>query len=114
MAEEVALKQAIKKIEVLEQKLRGYEEDAQMRAYYALKRIVNAQVDYINAFEINTHIGADPKTDKVYERAEKIWSGIKDLVVDLNSLKVEVKATDDEEIDLKRPGSFLDHYADGN
>ncbi len=101
-----------KKIEVLEQKLRLYEGDGEMRAYYALRRIVNAQVDYINGFEINTHIGSDPKTDKVYDRAEKLWSGLKDLTSDLVALKSIVKATDVEETDLpKTPTSFLDANA---
>ena len=101
-----------KKISVLEQKLRLYEDDGPMRAYYALKRIVNAQVDYINAFDINTHIGSDPKEDKVYERAEKLWKGLRELTSDLNALKAEVNATDNEKEDLKRgAGSFLDIHA---
>ncbi len=101
-----------KKIEVLEQKLRLYESDGEMRAYYALRRIVNAQVDYLNEFDIKTHIGADPKTDKVFDRAEKIWSGLKDITSDLIALKSVVKATDNEESDLpKTPTSFLDANA---
>jgi hypothetical protein len=99
-----------KKIEVLEQKLRLYEQPGEMRAYYALRRIVNAQVDYLNGFQIETHIGADPKEDKVYDRAEKIWKSLKELTADLQSLKTIVKATDDESVDIRRP--FVDMIAE--
>jgi hypothetical protein len=89
--------------ELLKKKLSLFENDATFRGYYALNRIVNAQVDYMNAFDITTHIGSNAKDgDKVYERASKMWEGLEGLITSLNKLKTELSVSGDEEKDKKK------------
>jgi hypothetical protein len=86
-------------IEFLEKRLAWYEKDATYRGFYALNRIVNQQVDYLNQFELAKEIGVSPKDDKVYDRAKGIWEGLKTLIGDLNALKTELGLRDEEEYD---------------
>jgi hypothetical protein len=89
--------------ELLKKKLSLFENDAVFRGYYALNRIINAQVDYINSFDITHHIGTNAKDgDKVYERASKMWEGLEGLITSLNKLKTELSVSGDEEKDKKK------------
>lgn len=98
-----------KKVSVLEQKLRTYELPGDLRAYYTLNRILNEQLDYLASFTIKTHIGSDPKEDKIYDRAKAIWESLRELTEDVNALKGTTGATGDEEKDMAaRKSTFLD------
>ena len=99
MADEVKILQD--QVRALEQKLADYEKESPKRGYYALNRIVNIQIDYINSFEIKAHIGADPKEDKTYERAMKICDGLENYIMALIRLKDALGLTGKKEIDLK-------------
>lgn len=86
-----------KQIDVLEKKLALYEKDATYRGFYALNRIVNQQVDFLNQFDLKHEIGQSPKDDKVYDRAKGIWESFKTLVADLKSLKSDLGIDDEEQ-----------------
>lgn len=91
-----------KKVSVLEQKLRLYENDGTIGGYYALNRIVNQQTDFLNKFSLDAEIGGDPKLDKKYDRAEKIWDKFGGLIRELDTLRVELKITGSEDRDVKK------------
>jgi hypothetical protein len=99
MADEV--EEFKKKISVLEQRLALYETDAIYKGYYALNKIVNQQVDVLNAFNLKHELSSDPKADKIYDRTKAIWEGLKGMIVDLNALKVELRLSGDEDKDKK-------------
>ena len=109
MADEI--KDLQQKVSVLEQRLALYEKDASVRGYYALNRIVNLQVDYVNSFDIKSNIGKDPKEDKTYDRAKGIWEGLEPMIMSLAKLKETLKLTGDESRDSKRV-SFTDRLAE--
>jgi hypothetical protein len=90
-----------KKVAVLEQKMQRYEKDAVYRGYYALNNIVNQQIDILNSFKLKDEIGSNPKEDKQYDRVKGIWEGLKGMIVDLNSLKTDLKISGDESKDNK-------------
>ena len=94
-------KELKQKIDVLEKRLAWYEKDATYRGFYALNRIVNQQVDYLNKFNLEKEIGQSPKEDKVYDRAKGLWESLKTIIGDLNSLKVELGLRDEEEVERR-------------
>lgn len=95
------VKELKQKIDVLEKRLAWYEKDATYRGFYALNRIVNQQVDYLNKFNLADEIKNNPKDDKVYDRAKGIWESFKTLIGDLNSLKADLGLRDEEEIERR-------------
>lgn len=97
MPEEKELQNRIK---VLEAKLTDMEKivkDPSKRGYYALNKILYQQIEYLENFNIKEQIGADPKQDKIYDRAKGIWEGLKTMILDCRSLKSELKIPNDEE-----------------
>lgn len=89
-----------KQIKVLEQKVSEMEKiikDPSKRGYYALNKILYQQIEYLENFNIKDSIGADPKQDKVYDRAKGIWEGMKTMILDCRTLKSELKIPNDEE-----------------
>lgn len=98
MPEEKELQNRIK---VLEAKLTDMEKivkDPSKRGYYALNKILYQQIEYLENFNIKEQIGADPKQDKIYDRAKGIWEGLKTMILDCRSLKSELKIPNDEEV----------------
>jgi hypothetical protein len=86
-----------KQIDVLQKKLALYEKDATYRAFYSLNRIVNQMVDYLNGFDLSAEIKANPKEDKIYDRAKGLWESLKTITSDLKALKTELGLNDEEE-----------------
>jgi hypothetical protein len=95
-----------KKIKVLEQQLSEKEriiKDPAKRGYYALNRILYQQIEYLENFNLKEQIGADPKQDKIYERAKGLWEGLKTMILDCRTLKGELKIPfDEEEKEIKK------------
>lgn len=98
------VKELQKKIKVLEQQLSEKEKiikDPSKRGYYALSRIIYQQIEYLEKFDLKTQIEGNPKDDKIYDRTTKIWEGMKTMILDLRSLKQELKiSSEDEEKEL--------------
>lgn len=93
-------KELEKKVKVLEQQLAEKDKiikDPSKRGYYALNKILYQQIEYLENFNLKEQIGADPKQDKVYDRAKGIWDGLKNLILDCRALKSELKIPIDEE-----------------
>lgn len=99
-------KELEKKIKVLEQRLTEYEKiikDPARRGYYALNKILYQQIEYLEGFNLKEQIGADPKQDKIYERAKGLWEGLKIMILDCRTLKGELKIpVDEEEKEIKK------------
>jgi hypothetical protein len=97
MADEKELE---KKIKVLEQQLAEKEriiKSPDKRGYYALNKILYQQIQFLEDFNLKEQIGADPKQDKIYDRAKGIWEGMKIMILDCRALKSELKIPNDEE-----------------
>jgi hypothetical protein len=93
-------KELEKKIKVLEQQLTEKDKiikDPAKRGYYALNKILYQQIEYLENFNIKEQIGADPKQDKIYDRAKGIWEGLKTMILDCRALKSELKIPFEEE-----------------
>lgn len=98
------VKELEKKIKVLEQQLAEKEKiikDPSKRGYYALSYVVYQQIEFLEKFNLKTAIAASPKEDKEYDRAKGLWEGMKTMILDLRSLKQELKiSSEDEEKEL--------------
>lgn len=89
-----------KQLKTLEQRISEYEKiikDPAKRGYYALNKILYQQIQFLEDFNLKEQIGADPKQDKIYDRAKGIWEGLKTMILDCRALKSELKIPNDEE-----------------
>lgn len=89
-----------KQINALEKKVSEYEKiikEPSKRGYYALNKILYQQIEYLENFNLKEQIGADPKQDKIYERAKGLWEGLKIMILDCRTLKSELKIPFEEE-----------------
>lgn len=94
------LQQLKKKYDALEKKLTEAEKiikDPSRRGYYALQKIMYAQIEFLENFNLKEQIGASPKDDKVYDRANGIWKELPKMILDCRSLKQELQIPADEE-----------------
>jgi len=98
-----------KKVSVLEQKLATYENDPSKSGYFAVKRIVNLQISYLQGFNIKDKIGGKPSEDGTYVRSKDMWESLPDMITKLDALKKTLKIGVEEEKEFaKSNGSFLD------
>lgn len=88
-------------IEQLKKKLEQYEKDPEKRAYFALVRIVNMQVDYLNEFNIKSNIGGKASEDATFARTQTIWENLPKMISSLNDLKTILKIKKSDEDDVK-------------
>lgn len=103
MPDEKELEKAIenlkKQVSVLEQKLALYEKDPVKRGYFSLVNIVNQQINILNQFNLKDEIGSNPKEDKQYDRVKAIWEGLKEMIIDLRNLRIELKISEEDKED---------------
>jgi len=78
-------------VEELKAKLALYEKDPEKRAYFALVRIVNQQVDYLNSFNIKSNIGGKASEDATFARTQGIWEKLPSMITSLNDLKTVLR-----------------------
>ncbi len=98
-----------KKVSVLEQKLATYENDTSKSGYFAVKRIVNLQIAYLQNFSIKDKIGGKPSEDGTYVRSKDMWESLPKMITDLDALKRTLKiGVEEEEKFSKSNGAFLD------
>lgn len=88
-------------VEELKKKLELYEKDAEKRAYYALVRIVNMQVDYLNNFDIKNKIAGKASEDATFARTQGIWENLPKMISSLNELKIALKIKGNDDPDRK-------------
>lgn len=94
------IEELISKIKRLEQQLAEKEQiikDPAKRGYYAYNKILYQQIEYLEKFNLKTQIEGNPKEDKIWERAAKIWEGLKTMILDGRILKQELKISAEED-----------------
>ena len=94
------VKELEKQLRILERQLSEKEKiikDPAKRGYFALNKILYQQIEYLENFNLKEQIGADPKQDKIYERAKGLWEGLKTMILDCRALKGELKIPLEEE-----------------
>lgn len=96
MADEI--KELKQKVAALEQKLALYENDPEKNGYYAFKRILNQQVDYLKGFTIKDKISGKASEDATYARSKDMWESLPKMISDCANLKRELKISPEEDI----------------
>ena len=104
-----------KKVSVLEQKLATYEKDTSKSGYFAVKRIINLQIAYLQNFSIKDKIGGKPSEDGTYIRSKDMWESLPDMITKLDALKktLRIGAEEEKEFEKSNGGSFLDQAVTG-
>jgi hypothetical protein len=82
-------------------KLKLYEQDGIVGAYYALNRKLNEITELLNATDIS-RLDMQDKDDKTMERVMKFFSSIGDINESMKKLKLDNALTGDEEKDKTR------------
>lgn len=108
---EIKLKRLERENQALKEKIRTFESPGDMRAYYAMNRILNQQADFLNKFELEYEIKRFEKDDKVYDRTSELWEKLPAAISKIAALKVEIGITGDEAKDTAIRASFLDRAA---
>lgn len=78
-------------VERLRKEIRWLKLDGSKRAFYALNRIVNQQVDLLNDFDIKSTVVGKKSENAEFERTQSIWKEMPKLVSELNNLRAELK-----------------------
>jgi len=87
-----------RQLEVATQRLAVYEEgDLEKEGYFALKAMVKQQVDIVREFKVKEEIVKSPKDDKYYDRVKALSEGLKVMITDLKTLRMELKINPNEE-----------------
>jgi molecular chaperone GrpE (heat shock protein) len=82
--------------EELEKENRWLRVDSSKRAFYALNRTINQQVDVLNDFNLTKEVMSGKKSeDATFERMQVLWKGIKTLSTDLNDMRDQLKIDGD-------------------
>lgn len=90
-------------IEELQRELDFYRNDPEKRGYFALRRIVNAQIDFLNSFNVKTNVSGKKSEDASFERTQGMWEKLPKMIADLADLKNQLRVTskDEKEFDTK-------------
>ena len=103
MPDDIKSLQTQPKIQDLLKELDYYKSDPEKRGYFALRRIVNQQIDYLNDFNIKTNVGGKASEDATFVRTQAMWEKLPVMITSLKELKVQLKITfQDEDIENKR------------
>lgn len=84
-------------IDDLKKKLEFYEKDPEKRGYFALVRIVNQQIDYLNDFNIKGNVGGKASEDATFSRTKDMWENLPKMISSLNDLKIQLRIKKDDE-----------------
>jgi hypothetical protein len=66
------------------------ETDVAVGGYLAYVNIVRQMVEYIKDFDIKTNIEGKKSENAMYERTEKIWGQLPEMISSMNKLKTEL------------------------
>lgn len=97
MAEQESIEELKKKIAVLEQRLAFFENDPSKRGYFALVRIVNQQIDYLNEFVIKKNVGGKASEDATFARTKDMWENLPKMISSLSDLKIQLQIVDTDD-----------------
>lgn len=88
-------------IDDLKKELAFYKNDPEKRGYFAIIRIVNQQVDYLNDFNIKNHVGGKASEDATFSRTKDMWENLPKMISALNDLKVTLRISKKDEDEEK-------------
>lgn len=79
----------------IEQELNHYKKlfgvgDIATRAYIAIVKVLEQQVEYLQGFNISESISKAAKNDPIYARAIEMWEEMPDMVLKMKKLKDEL------------------------
>jgi len=86
-----------KQIAALEQRLALFENDPSKRGYYSLVRIVNQQIDYLNAFVIKNNVGGKASEDATFARTKDMWENLPKMISSLSDLRIQLRIEDEDQ-----------------
>jgi hypothetical protein len=107
----IKIRRLEREVDELKAKLKSYEAPGDMRAYYAMQRILNQQADFLSKFDLEYELKRFERDDKVYDRASDLWEKLPTSISKLALLKTEIGITGNEEKDTAIKASFLDRAA---
>lgn len=84
-------------IEELKRELDFYRSDPEKRGYFALRRIVNMQIDHLNSFNIKANVTGKKSEDASFERTQSVWEKLPNMITSLNDLKSQLRISPDDE-----------------
>lgn len=79
-----------KELDFYKKKFSVAEHDVAVDGYLAYVNIVRQMVDYVKDFNIKNNIEGKKSENAMYERTEKIWGELPDMISSMNRLKVEL------------------------
>lgn len=79
-----------KELEYYKQKFSLAEHDVAVDGYISYVNIVRQMVDYMKDFNIKSNIEGKKSENAMYERAEKIWKELPEMISCMNRLKTEL------------------------
>ena len=89
-------------IEELKKQLLFYKSDPEKRGYFALVRIINQQIDYLNEFNIKVHVGGKASEDATFARTKDMWENLPKMISALNDLKTQLRISKSDEEEAKK------------
>lgn len=97
-------------IEELKRELELYKNDPEKRGYFALRRIVNAQIDYLNSFNVKANVSGKKSEDASFERTQSMWEKLPKMLTDITDLKNQLKIStkDEKDFDAKSVLEFAE------
>jgi len=86
-------------IEDIKKELLFYKNDPEKRGYFALVRIINQQIDYLNDFNIKGNVGGKASEDATFARTKDMWENLPKMISSLSDLKtiLKIKKVDEED-----------------
>lgn len=88
-------------LEVLQAKIKMYEQNGAAKLYYALNRKMNEMADMLNANSL-TGINLDDPKDKSFDRVFKILEKSETVSNSATSLKIFAGISGNEEVDINK------------
>ena len=80
----ITYEEAIKELDL-------YKTDPVKRGFFALQRILNLQIDYLNGFDLATKVSGKASEDATFARTQGMWENLPKMITSLNELKVALK-----------------------
>jgi hypothetical protein len=88
-------------LEILQAKIKMYEQNGAAKLYYALNRKMNEMADMLNANSL-TGINLDDPKDKSFDRVFKILEKSETVSNSATSLKIFAGISGNEEVDINK------------
>jgi len=103
-----------KKVAVLEKENTLFKTDPTKRGYFSLCRLVNSQIDALNAYDLKSSISGKKSEDATFERMQGIWGKLPEMLTSMSSLKrdLRISTKDEEEYVAEDEKPFIESIAE--